>query len=78
MADAVKFYVSGMTCDGCARSVQKMLSDGLGVPKDDVEVDLDAHSAVARVEKPLNADDEAISDTLYKLRREGFPTQIVD
>ena len=36
----VKFYVSGMTCDGCANSVQKMLSDGLGVPKDDVEVDL--------------------------------------
>jgi copper chaperone CopZ len=77
MAEEVKFYVSGMTCDGCAKSVQKMLSDGLGVSKDDVEVDLDAHSAVVWVDADVDEDDERLSDTLYKLRREGFPTQFV-
>ncbi|MGM0556597.1 MAG: heavy-metal-associated domain-containing protein [Myxococcota bacterium] len=77
MAEMVKFYVSGMSCDGCATSVQKMLSDGLDVAKDDVEVDLKGESAVVRVDTKLGEDDEKVGDTLYKLRREGFPTQIV-
>lgn len=77
MAGSVKFYVSGMSCEGCVSSVQKMLSDGLGVAKDDVDVDLDAHSAVVRVDKAIDEDDDKLSDTLYKLRREGFPTQFV-
>jgi copper chaperone CopZ len=77
MAETVKFYVSGMSCDGCANSVQKLLSDGLGVTKDDVEVDLNGQSAVVRVETTVDEDDDKLSDTLYTLRREGFPTQFV-
>ena len=77
MTDYVKFYVSGMNDDKSAKSVRELLSKGLGVPTDDIEIDLNAHSMIARVEDDFDPESDAVSETLYQLRREGFPTQIV-
>ena len=77
MADYVKFYVSGMKTDEAAKSVRDLMSEGLGVPEGDIEIDLNAHSMIARVEDDFDPESEKVSDTLYQLRREGFPTQIV-
>jgi copper chaperone CopZ len=74
----LKLYVSGMSCNGCVNSVRTILSNGLGVDKDDIDVSLDNGTAVIKPGEDAPSGGDQLDETLYKLKKQGFPAQQVD
>lgn len=75
MSDQVKLYVSGMSCQGCVRSVRAILSRNLSVDESDVAVDLEGGTAIVKMPAGAGADEDKLAETLFELKREGFPAQ---
>ncbi|MFP4597545.1 MAG: heavy-metal-associated domain-containing protein [Persicimonas sp.] len=73
----IKLYVSGMSCNGCVNTVRTVLSNKLGLEKDDVDVSLDNGTAVIATDKPLDPDSEELAGALLDLKKRGFPAQMV-
>ncbi len=63
----MEIRVSGMTCQGCVRSVTAIVAKGLGVERDQVSVDLDAGVASFPEAPP-----ERVEALMEKLGRQGF------
>jgi copper chaperone CopZ len=74
----LKLYVSGMSCDGCVNSVRTILSNGLGIPKDNVDVSLDNGTAVIKPGDTSETSSDQLDATLYELKKQGFPAQRLD
>ena len=74
----LKLYVSGMSCGGWVNSVRTILSNGLGIDKDDVDVDLDNGTAVIKPGESVATESDRLNETLYELKKQGFPAQKID
>ena len=61
------YYIQGMTCEGCVKSVQEELSKLKGV--DRVEVDLDTQTAVLNSEQkiPFEQVEKQLASTNYQV-----------
>lgn len=64
----VEWRVEGMSCQGCVRSVQGIISKGLEVEREAVEVELEG--GVARFEAPSGG--EGLEKIVEALRAKGF------
>jgi copper chaperone CopZ len=64
----VEWKVEGMSCQGCVRSVQGIISKGLGVEREAVEVELEG--GMARFEAP--SDSAWLDKIVEALRAKGF------
>lgn len=64
----VEWKVEGMSCQGCVRSVQGIISKGLEVEREAVEVELEG--GVARFEAPGAG--EGLEKIVEALRAKGF------
>ncbi len=73
----IKLYVSGMSCNGCVNTVRTVLSNKLGLEKDDIDVSLDNGTAVIATDEPLDPDSEELAGALFDLKKRGFPAQMV-
>jgi copper chaperone CopZ len=67
MSEQVSWKIEGMSCQGCVRSVQAVVSKALGLDKAQVEVALEA--ATATFEAPEGCDLAALQDAL---KAKGF------
>jgi copper chaperone len=65
----LRLKVSGMTCDGCARSVQR----AVGRVSSDAKVEVDLAAGEVRIEGPLSADaaTSAITAAGFGVDRQG-------
>lgn len=63
----MEIKVSGMTCQGCVRSVTSIVAKGLGVEREQVSVDLE--EGVASFPE---APSERVEALMEKLGRQGF------
>lgn len=78
MAKDIKLYVSGMSCNGCVNSVRTILSNNLGIDKDSIDVNIEGGSAIIRTDEPLDPNSDQLAETLYELKKQGFPAQKAD
>ena len=68
MADTTRLSVSGMSCQGCVRSVTNILSNAVGVDKEQVQVDLEQGAA----QFPTPADPARVDEAITQLGKQGF------
>ncbi len=64
-----KYTITGMTCNGCANTVKRLLSSVKGVS--------DAHVSLAENTAEVTRDENVTLDAL-KIALRGFPYEIVD
>ncbi len=62
------YHISGMTCDGCANTVKKLLSNVKGVQE----------AQVSLKEKTAEVTHENVPLSALKIALRGFPYEIVD
>ncbi len=71
MSEKVELDVTGMSCQGCVRSVKAILGKSLGLDREQVEVDLE--SGKARFE--YEGDGASLEQALARLEEQGFASQ---
>lgn len=67
----MELKVSGMTCQGCVRSVTAIVAKTLGVEREEVEVELEP--GVARFPE---ASAEQVAAVVEKLGKQGFEATV--
>lgn len=65
----ITLQVTGMSCQGCVRSVSAIISKELGIERDQVSVDLEQK----RASFPHTG--AALEPLLERLKAQGFPSQ---
>ncbi|MEM1350066.1 MAG: heavy metal-associated domain-containing protein [Myxococcota bacterium] len=70
MNEPIVLHVRGMSCDGCVRSVRKIIAKSLELDVDGVRVDLE--SGRAHFEGPS---DGRLDAALVRLEAQGFPSK---
>jgi len=68
-SDQIALHVTGMSCQGCVRSVTAIISKELGLEREQVHVDLE----LKRASFPHT--DAALEPLLERLSAQGFPSQ---
>lgn len=71
-SNRVELLVTGMSCQGCVRSVKAIIAKSLGIERDDVDVDLDSGRAVFEVSGAR----EGLKLALNKLDKQGFTARV--
>lgn len=73
-ANRVGLLVTGMSCQGCVRSVKAIIAKSLGIERDGVDVELDS----GRAQFDFSGGPEGLEPALEKLDKQGFTAQIIE
>ena len=71
MSEKVELDVTGMSCQGCVRSVKAILGKSLGIDRDKVDVDLESGEASFE----YDGDASSLEQALSRLEEQGFASQ---